>query len=66
MVTHSSVLAWEIPWTEEPGGLSSMGCKELDMTEHPPTHTHKSLSDPRSRISLEDYHFTEKWKQCIL
>ena len=23
--THSSVLAWEIPWTEEPGGLQSMG-----------------------------------------
>ena len=25
MATHSSVLAWEIPWTEEPGGLWSMG-----------------------------------------
>ena len=25
MATHSSVLAWEIPWTEEPGGLPSMG-----------------------------------------
>ena len=25
MVTHSSVLAWEIPWTEEPGGLQSTG-----------------------------------------
>ena len=25
MATHSSVLAWEIPWTEEPGGLQSMG-----------------------------------------
>ena len=25
MVTHSSILAWEIPWTEEPGGLQSMG-----------------------------------------
>ena len=24
MVTHSSILAWEIPWTEEPGGLHSM------------------------------------------
>ena len=24
MATHSSVLAWEIPWTEEPGGLQSM------------------------------------------
>ena len=25
MATHSSILAWEIPWTEEPGGLWSMG-----------------------------------------
>ena len=25
MTTHSSILAWEIPWTEEPGGLQSMG-----------------------------------------
>ena len=33
MATHSSILAWRIPWTEEPGGLQSMGRKELDMTE---------------------------------
>ena len=33
MATHSSILAWEIPWTEEPGRLQSMGvAKELDMT----------------------------------
>ena len=25
MATHSSILSWEIPWTEEPGGLQSMG-----------------------------------------
>ena len=30
MATHSSVLAWEIPWTEEPGGLQSMGSQESD------------------------------------
>ena len=33
MATHSSILAWRIPWTEEPGRLQSMGCKELDTTE---------------------------------
>ena len=34
MATHSSILAWKIPWTEEPGGLQSMGVtKELDTTE---------------------------------
>ena len=29
MATHSSVLAWEIPWTEEPGGLQSMGLERV-------------------------------------
>ena len=34
MATHSTILAWRIPWTEKPGGLKSMGGhKELDMTE---------------------------------
>ena len=32
MATHSSILAWEIPRTEEPGGLQSMGSKGLDMS----------------------------------
>ena len=32
MATHSSVLAWRIPWTEEPGRLQSLGHKESDMT----------------------------------
>ena len=29
MATHSSILAWEIPWTEEPGGLQSMGLQRV-------------------------------------
>ena len=33
MATHSNILAWRIPWAEEPGRLQSMGYKELDMTE---------------------------------
>ena len=33
MATHSSVLAWRIPWTEEPGSLQSTGSKESDTTE---------------------------------
>ena len=33
MANHSSILAWKIPWTEEPGGLQSMGCKESGTTE---------------------------------
>ena len=40
MATHSSILAWRIPWTEKLGGLQSMVSRELDMTEHTHTHTH--------------------------
>ena len=29
MATHCSILAWEIPWTEEPGGLQSMGSQRI-------------------------------------
>ena len=36
MATHSSVLAWKIPWTKEPG--SPWGRKGSDMTEHARTH----------------------------
>ena len=49
MATHSSILAWRIPWTEEPVGLQSEGCKELDTTERLSTvqsactHTHTHI-----------------------
>ena len=33
MATHSSILAWRIPWIEEPGGYSPWGCKESGTTE---------------------------------
>ena len=33
MATHCSILAWEIPWTEEPGGQQSTGSQDLDTTE---------------------------------
>ena len=33
MATHSSVLAWEIPWAENPGAYSPWGCKESDTNE---------------------------------
>ena len=38
MATHSSVLAWEIPWTEEPGGLQNMGVSRVkhDLVTKPP------------------------------
>ena len=40
MATHSSILAWRIPWTEEPGGLQSMGPQRVGITEGLSTHTH--------------------------
>ena len=42
MATHSSTLAWKIPWMEEPGRLQSMGHEESDTTER--LHFHFSLS----------------------
>ena len=42
--THSSVLAWRIPWTEEPGRLQSMGSQQSDTTERLSTHTHVFLT----------------------
>ena len=64
MATHFSFLAWEILWTEEPGGLQSVGShpKEWDTTEHTHTHTRththcalgakKSVSAPFLHYSL--------------
>ena len=43
MATHFSILAWKIPWTEEPGGLQSWGHKESDTTEQL-THKHTQWS----------------------
>ena len=59
MATHSSILAWKIPWTEEPGGLyspwgreepgglySPWGRKESDMTERLHFHFHSEKALP--------------------
>ena len=42
MATHSNILAWRIPWTEEPGGLQSMGLQRIrhDWATYTHTHTH--------------------------
>ena len=49
MATHSSILAWRIPWTEELAGCSSWGCRELDTTERLSTHTH-TLTDEETGL----------------
>ena len=50
MATHSSILAWRIPRTEDPGGLQSMGCKESDTTEE-----HVFMNENHDSYS---FHFT--------
>ena len=40
MATHSSILAWRIPWKEKLGRLQSMGWKESDMTQKAAHSTH--------------------------
>ena len=46
MATHSSILAWRIPWTEELGGLQSTGRKESDTTERLHFHFQSSPGTP--------------------
>ena len=43
MASHSSILAWRLPWTEEPGGLQSVGSQESDTTERL-NHHHMFIS----------------------
>ena len=45
MATHSSILAWRIPWTEEPGGLQSMVSLESDTTERLSAQKRKKHND---------------------
>ena len=59
MATHSSTLAWKIPWTEEPGRLLSVGSRRVRQAER--LHFHFSLSgigegngNPLQRSCLED------------
>ena len=57
MATHSSILIWEIPWTEEPGEPQSTGSKESDMTEHQQhTHTHTHTHTHIHTMLKEDCH----------
>ena len=50
MANHSSILVWQIPWTEEPGGLQSMGCKESGTTDRLTRRQDSALS------SISDIH----------
>ena len=45
MATHSSILAWRIPWTKKPGGLQYIGLQESDITEQLSTKPKTRLFD---------------------
>ena len=58
MATHSSILAWRMPWTEEPGGLQSIGRKESDTTERLHFHFIKDLVEKWHIIYAFENHLT--------
>ena len=62
MATHYSILAWEIPWTEEPGGLNLWSCKESDRPEKitlylllPKATRAESISEGRPEFPLKTF-----------
>ena len=52
MATHSNILAWRIPWTEEPGGLQSIG---LQRVRYDSPHAQSSKVELRLEISLSKF-----------
>ena len=74
MATHSSILAWRIPWTEEPGGLQSMGSQRVRHDWATDTHRH-THTDTHTHTELLAYMFLRtklmcsKWRkegiQCV-
>ena len=58
MAAHSSILAWRIPWTEEPGGLKSMGPQRVGcdwVTDIHTTHTHSWMSRDWGTLNVDPY-----------
>ena len=53
MATHSSILAWKTPWTEEPGGLQSTGLRESDTTQQLNDSSNYSVLEVPSREHVE-------------
>ena len=60
MATHSSTLAWKIPWTEEPGGLQSVGSLESDTTEQ--LHFHALEKERETHSSVLAWRIPEMGK----
>ena len=71
MAPHSSILAWKLPWTEEPGGLQSMGLRRVGhkLSNFPFTfHFHaleKEMATPRQCSCLENPRVGEAWWAAV-
>ena len=58
MATHPSILAWRIPWTEDPGGYSPWGPKEWGVTEVTQHSTaHAMFTEKNSKVSATSKQF---------
>ena len=60
MATHSSILAWEIPWTEEPGGLQTMGLQSRRRLSNSKSVRKWSQSSRSDRVPEKHHYIT--WK----
>ena len=71
MATHSSILAWRIPWTEEPGGLQSMGSQrvrpDLVAEEQQPQRQHKYVLSFKMYLHFQhEIKYVQLGETCIL
>ena len=65
VVTHSSILAWEMTWTDEPGGLQSVGFQRVGHSwAHMHTHMHACIEGEREQSSL--FHMKTQWESSYL
>ena len=62
MATHSSILAWEIPWTEELGGLQSMGSQRVEHDLVTNTFTLRVCTNPRIKARSFGGNLCKLWE----
>ena len=63
MAPHCSTLAWKIPWTEEPGGLESMGSQKL-RPNWVMKHSHATAYTPMKTILKHTFNIKKRWQEC--
>ena len=64
MTTQSSILAWRIPWTKEPGGLQPVGHKESNTTEEEILHKER-FRDEKASFKMYSIPFLELFKNRV-